>query len=58
VAEGFSSNPYSWEEETGPDEVLGDRKRYDDLVNKYLKEMETETGEIEGSEEGKSVSST
>ncbi len=53
VAEGFPSNPYSGEEETGPDEVLGDRKRYDDLVNKYLKEMETETGEIEESEEGK-----
>ena len=53
VEEGLSSELYPWEEETGPDEVWGDRKKYYDLANKYLKELEAETGELESAEEEK-----
>jgi len=53
VEEGLSSEPYPWEEETGPDEVWGDRKKYYDLANKCLKELESETGGLESAEEEK-----
>lgn len=54
VAAGLSKEPYFGEPDPQhPDEVCGDGRVYYQLVDKYLKEMEGEAGEAEGSKEGK-----
>jgi hypothetical protein len=57
VAQGLSAEPYPDEEEHAhPDEWWGDRKRYEQLVSKYLQEMEIEEHPGEESEERKTGS--
>ena len=50
VTEGLSNEPYPEEEQNHPDDIMGDRKRYGDLVKKYLAEIEMETDKSDGSE--------
>jgi len=53
VTEGFSTEPYSDEEahaaSLGLDVGWGDRGRYNNLVEKYLKEMDLSVGESQNS---------
>ncbi len=55
VAEGLSSEPYFEEEDEArgahPEEWWGDRRRYDDLVKKYLQQLEIENKAEEESED-------
>jgi hypothetical protein len=55
VAEGLPNDPYPDEDQISSDEMLGERKRYGVLVEKYLKEMEIETGEFDSAEDEKTV---
>jgi hypothetical protein len=55
-AEGLSNEPYVEEHQYGagahPDESFGDRRRYFELAEKYVKEMEIESGATHSLEVG------